>query len=554
MTRSDDPATVPRANILLVDDQPDNLLALEAVLEDLGQNLVSALSGVEALRHLLARDFAVILLDVKMQGMDGFETAKLIRSRKRSRQTPIIFLTAYESSDFSVAEAYKLGAVDYLVKPLVPPILRAKVAGFVELYQKTEEVKRQAEQLRELERREFERRLAQEKQAWELERLRAVAAREKKIAQDLAELDRRKDEFLAMLGHELRNPLAPIRNAVHILSLVGIDHTAAEQARKVIERQVKHMTRLVDDLLDVSRIAHGKILLHKERVDLRTAVGHGLETCRPLIEARGHALEVTLPPQPVWAEADPARLEQVVVNLLTNAAKYTEPGGRICLTMQPTPREAVLRVRDTGVGIPPEQLERVFDLFTQVDRSISSPSQWGLGIGLSLVRRLVELHGGTVTAASAGRGQGSEFTVRLPILVPDANPAPDARLNGPAAAGPGRKVLVIDDNVDLAESLATLLRLEGHTVQTVHEGQAALATARTSRPEVVLLDLGLPGVDGYEVARQLRKQPELEGVVLVALTGYGQEEDRRRCREAGFDHHLIKPADPEELKRLLRQG
>jgi signal transduction histidine kinase len=533
-----------KANILLVDDQPANLLALEALLDPLGQNLVRATSGDDALRHLLAADFAVVLLDLNMPGLDGFATARLIRGRERSRHTPIIFLTAVDSDDFPLERAYELGAVDYLVKPLVPEILRAKVAVFVDLTQKTE-------RLRQMERAEGERRLAQERQRWELERAQEEADRQRRRAEELAEADRRKDEFLALLGHELRNPLAPIRNAVGVLHRAGTSAAIAEQARGVIERQVAHMTRLVDDLLDVSRITLGKIVLRKAPVELTGAIEHALETCRPLLDARGHRLSVELPAGPVWLEADPARLKQVVVNLLTNAGKYTEPGGRVGLSAKQQGGEVLLRVWDTGVGIPADMLERIFEKFTQVDRSPSSPSQWGLGVGLSLVKALVELHGGSITAASAGPGRGSTFTVCLPGAV--APPPEGADQPGGDVAPLGRplRVLLVDDNADGAFMVAELLRHSGHDVRTAANGPAALALARSWRPDAVVLDIGLPGMDGYEVARQLRRQEGMAGALLVALTGYGRDEDRRQALEAGFDAHLVKPADLDELRQVL---
>jgi signal transduction histidine kinase len=543
-----------RANILLVDDQPANLLALEAVLASLGQNLVRANSGDDALRHLLADDFAVVLLDLNMPGLDGFATARLIRGRERSRHTPIIFLTAGDGADFPLVRAYELGAVDYLVKPLVPEILRAKVAVFVELAQKTE-------RLRQMERAEGERRLAEERQRWELARAQEEADRQRRRAEELAEADRRKDEFLALLGHELRNPLAPIRNAVAVLRRAGglapsaRSESAAEQARGVIERQVAHMARLVDDLLDISRITTGKIVLRKQPVELGSAIEHALETCRPLLEARGHHLAVELPPG-LWLEADPARLKQVIVNLLTNAAKYTEPGGRVGLRAVPQGDSVVLRVWDSGVGIPPDMLDRIFEKFTQVDRSPSSASQWGLGVGLSLVKALVELHGGSVTAASAGPGQGSTFTVHLPGLVAPprlTQPCHQAARQGEAGSPVGRplRVLLVDDNADGAFVLAELLRHSGHEVRTAANGPAALEAARCWRPQAVVLDIGLPGMDGYEVARRLRLLEGMAGALLVALTGYGRDEDRRHALEAGFNAHLVKPADPDELRQML---
>jgi PAS domain S-box-containing protein len=897
----------PQANILLVDDRPANLVVLRAILDDLGHNLVDAASGPEALRLLEVQDFAMVLLDVRLPGMDGFETAQYMRSRERTRHTPIIFLTAYDDNRLSVEEAYALGAVDYLTKPLVPVILRAKVAGFVELFQKTEQVKQQAEQLRQLERQEFERALAEknaryraltehssdavtlvradgtvlynspsservlgyrpeefvgctafelvhpedrdrarsrlvelvqkpgtpmivemrirhkdgswrwvecvgtnllaepaveaivinfrditERQqatealrqserrfaqfmehlpglawikdpdgrylyvndaaakafarprtdlygktdeelfppevaaqfrendqrgladsagvqvvetllgedgilhhsivnkfpipgtegdsvlvggmavditdrlraenelrrseeqfhtladsipqlAWmtrpdgyifwynrrwydytgttpaqvdgwgwealhdpaELPRVlrnwraalasgepwedifplrrhdgamrwhlsRAVPLRDSEgrvlrwfgtntditerlqMEEALKEADRRKDEFLAMLAHELRNPLAPIRNAVHVLRLLGSGDLNVRRANDMIERQVQHLARLVDDLLDVSRITRGKITLHPVAVGLAMIIARATETVHPLITHRRHELTVTLPKASVWVEADVTRLAQVVANLLSNAAKYTAEGGHIWLTVEQEGSQAVVRVRDNGMGISADLLPHVFELFTQGDHSLAR-SEGGLGIGLTLVQRLVEMHGGSVEAHSAGPRQGSEFVVRLPavqgppeLLVEDGGPECYQR---PLTLR--RRVLVVDDNLDAAESLASLLRVGGHEVRTVHDGPTALQMAETFRPEVVLLDIGLPRMDGYEVARRLRQQTAAHKVLLVAVTGYGQEEDRQRAEEAGFDAHLVKPADPEIMNRLVCTG
>ena len=527
-----------RANILLVDDQPANLLALEAVLGDLGHPLVLARSGAEALERLLDQDFAVVLLDVRMPGMDGFETARRIRGRERSRHTPIIFLTAHDDTGLSAEQAYALGAVDYLVKPLVPVILRAKVAGFVELFQKTAQIQRQAEQLRQVERREFESKLAQEN------------ARLRQSEERLREEARRKDEFLAMLAHELRNPLAPIRNSAQVLRLLGQADPNLQRASDMIERQVAHLARMVDDLLDVSRITRGKVQLQKEPVELAPVLARAVETTRPLLDARRQELTVTLPPDPVVVEGDTTRLAQVVSNLLNNAAKYSEEGGHIRLTLERGLAQAVIRVRDHGLGIPADLLPRVFDLFTQGDRSLAR-SEGGLGIGLTLVKNLVEMHGGTVEAFSEGPGRGSEFVVLLPRLERGRGRRPGREAEPARVPTASRRVLVVDDNPDAAESLALLLRVEGHEVRTAHDGPAALKAATEFQPEVIFLDIGLPRVSGYEVARQLREQLGLKKVLLVAVTGYGQEEDRRRSREAGFDAHLTKPADPAALHELL---
>jgi PAS domain S-box-containing protein len=369
----------------------------------------------------------------------------------------------------------------------------------------------------------------------------------------LKEADRLKDEFLAMLAHELRNPLAPVRNALHIMQQPGVGGAMLQQVRDMAERQVQHMARLLDDLLDVSRISRGRIELRKEAVDLASVVRRTVEATRPLIEERRQRLTVSLPPGPMRLEADPTRLEQVLTNLLNNAAKYTDPGGHVWLTAERDGDEVVVRVRDTGIGIAPDMLPCIFDLFVQVERRLER-SQGGLGIGLTLVRRLVEMHGGTVTAHSDGPGKGSEFIVRLPTLSPK-QPLPGARAAGeggePVGAAPQRRILVVDDNVDAAESLALLLRMEGHDVRVAHDGPAALAAVEADLPDLVFLDIGMPVMNGYDVAQRLRQRPGLEHLLLVAITGWGQEEHRRRSQEAGFDHHLVKPVEPDALHQLL---
>jgi CheY-like chemotaxis protein len=386
--------------------------------------------------------------------------------------------------------------------------------------------------------------------AEDLGRRAAIAIDNARLYREVQEADRRKNEFLSMLAHELRNPLAPIRNAVQLLRMRGGQDPELNAVRDMIDRQVHQLIRLVDDLLDISRITRGKIRLQTEPLDVATVVARAVETSRPLIDARRHELTVTLPPEPLRVMADPVRLAQVVGNLLNNAAKYTEDGGKIWLTVVREADEVVVRVRDTGIGIPPDMLTAVFALFTQVENSLDR-SQGGLGIGLTLVRRLVEMHGGRVQVFSAGANQGSEFTVRLPVLSEEhARPAPSyGSANG--AAGSRCRVLVVDDNLDAADSLALLLRVEGHEVEVCHDGGEALATIAQFQPEVVLLDIGLPGMDGYEVARRLRNHPATESAMLVALTGYGQEEDIRRSRDAGFDHHFVKPADLGALTTLF---
>jgi len=368
-------------------------------------------------------------------------------------------------------------------------------------------------------------------------------------ARELAEADRRKDEFLAMLAHELRNPLAPIRSTLEVLRLHKIEDPRLQKAYATIDRQVGHLARLVDDLLDVSRITRGKIRLYKEVVELGTVVGHAVEMVRPHVEARNHELMVSLPVRPVRLEADETRLTQVLFNLLENAAKYTEPGGRIWLTAEPEDGHVVVRVRDTGMGMAAELVPKVFDIFAQGERTLDR-SQGGLGIGLTLVRGLVEMHGASVQAISPGPGQGSEFVVRLPVMPgsPPDRPVPaEVRVPGARAA----RILVVDDTADVAESLAMLLESLGHEVRLACDGAQALEAARSWRPEAVLLDIGLPGMDGYEVARRLRREPGLGPLLLVAVSGYGQDEDRRRSHEAGFDHHLVKPVSQVVLQRLL---
>ena len=378
--------------------------------------------------------------------------------------------------------------------------------------------------------------------------LRASEQKMKEQADALADLHRRKDEFLAMLSHELRNPLAPISSAVHLLRLQKDEDQLQRSARMIIERQVRQLTRLVDDLLEVSRITTGRIHLQQEQIVLNEVVENAIETVRPLIAQRGHTLEVKLPSSPIWLSGDAARLEQAVVNLLTNAAKYTEEGGRIWVTLDDQGREAVLCVRDSGIGIAPELLPRIFDLFTQAERSLDR-SQGGLGIGLSLVHRLVHMHGGRIEAQSV-LGQGSEFVVRLPS-VPAPVSSPSLAKGKSTEGGPGLRVLVVDDNLDALETFDMLLRADGNEVRTAREGQGAIEAAFDFLPDVVLLDVGLPGMNGFEVAARLRQSPNLERAVLIAMTGYGQESDRKRSMEAGFDHHLVKPVDYSKVQGML---
>jgi PAS domain S-box-containing protein len=372
----------------------------------------------------------------------------------------------------------------------------------------------------------------------------------KRAEEALREADRHKEEFLAMLAHELRNPLASLRNATEILRLKGTDDPELRWARDVVDRQVQQLTRLVDDLLDIARFNQGKINLRMEPVALAAAVARAVEISQPLIDARKHSLEVSLPEQTVWVQGDMTRLAQVLSNLLNNAAKYTEEGGRIFLTVNPSGREAVLRVRDTGAGIAADMMPHIFEMFTQLRGSLNR-SEGGLGIGLTLVRKLVEMHGGHVEAHSEGSGRGSEFIVRLPLLPEAAVLAAAETEEQRPSKVLARNILIVDNNPDAVESLAILLGRAGHELRMASDGAAALELARAWPPDVVLLDIGMPGMDGLEVARRLRRDLGLKQTLLVALTGYGGEDDRRRSQEAGFDAHLVKPIDMRALERLL---
>ena len=527
-----------KVNILLVDDQPGKLLSYTAMLAPLDEHLILANSGREALDHLLRTDITVVLMDVSMPELDGFELAEIIRGHPRYAKTAIIFVSAVRVSDLDRLKAYASGAVDYISVPVIPEILRAKVCVFIDLYRQT----REAERLN----RDLEDRV--NVRTAELE---ASMLYQRELSDRLRMADRRKDEFLAMLAHELRNPLAPIRNAIDLLRQKPALDAEMQWCQEVISRQTTQLTRLVDDLLDVSRITQGKITLQKERLDLDTIVDQAVEMSQPLIEARHHALRVTLADGAVPIEGDALRLTQVVGNLLNNAAKYQDSHGRIAVTVRCDRGWASVSVRDEGIGIAPELMPQIFELFSQGEQG-PDHMHGGLGIGLSLVKTLVELHGGRVEVSSPGLGRGSEFVVHLPIV---------ARLEvAPGRAGevtsrpgaPGRTVLVVDDNRDAADSLATLLRLGGHEVTVAHDGYRALELASCHRPAVVLLDIGLPGLDGYEVCRRLRGLG-LVDARIIAMTGYGQERDRQRSAEAGFDLHTVKPVAIEGLMTLLAE-
>jgi signal transduction histidine kinase/ActR/RegA family two-component response regulator len=520
-----------------------------------------------------------VLLDVSMPDMDGFEAATLIHQHPRFEKTPIIFVTGVHVSELDRLKGYKVGAVDYVSIPVVPEILRSKVAVLVELHLKRRELQElnrnlalanerlaqanttlQAEKTRELE--SLNRVLQRANQELEAANrsLQTEVTERTRVELALKEADRHKDEFLAMLAHELRNPLAPIHNAVALMHRSPLTDPQLIWSRDVIGRQLSHLTRLVDDLLDVSRITRGKINLNKEAIEIGSLVVRTVETVQPLFEERGHTLRVEMPDGGLSVLGDPTRLMQAIGNVLSNAAKYTERGGQVTLYAVQTDSEVEIRIRDNGIGIPPELMPMIFNLFTQLDRS--SAAQSGLGIGLALVQRLVEMHGGSVTAHSDGPGRGSEFVIRLPLLLSPRVLIHDQQLetrsaleppmtNAEATSPTQRRILVADDNNDALESLATLLQLSGHEVYTAANGAVALESAEQHRPEVALLDIGMPKLDGYEVARRIRAQPWGARITLVALTGWGQDSDRRRSQEAGFDSHLVKPLDLDKLTDLL---
>jgi signal transduction histidine kinase len=514
-------------NILLVDDQPAKLLTYETILGELGENLIKVSSATEALEFLLRQEVAVVLVDVVMPELDGYELAAMIRQHPRFQQTSIIFVSALMLTDLDRLRGYECGAVDYVPVPVVPEILRAKVSVFAELYRKTRALERLNAEL--------EQRVADRTAALEA----TTAA--------LQEADRRKDEFLAILAHELRNPLAPIRTAVQLLRKRDLAETQNVRAREVIERQVQHLVCLIDDLLDVSRITRGMITLQRERVLIDAVVARAVETARPLIDARKHELALDLPEELLSVEGDPTRLVQIVGNILHNAAKFMEPGGRIVLSVSREDSYAVISVRDFGLGIQTELVSKIFDLFSQVHQK-SETAHGGLGIGLALVRRLVEMHGGVVTANSEGLGKGTELVVRLPVIGVQSTimalPTTDSKR--PPEVSP-RRILVADDNSDAVEALALQLRLAGHEVRSANDGLEALEVAETFAPQVVLLDLGMPRMDGYETAREIRRKWWGKSATLVALTGWGGQQDRQKTTDAGFDAHLVKPVTEFDL-------
>jgi signal transduction histidine kinase len=555
-----------KANILLVDDQPERLLTYEVILESLDQNLVRALSGEEAFEKLHEREFAAILLDVSMPGMNGFETAALVRSHPRFGQTPIIFVTGVHITDLDRLRGYEMGAADYVYVPVIPDVLRGKVQVLVQLYLQRRELAQLNERLAAAneELAEAHARL-QAENTRELQKLNRTLERanaqlisevaERKHAESLLKDEaRRKDEFISILGHELRNPLAAMQSGIELLCNAGPNETRLPWARDLLQRQLRHLKRLIDDLLDVSRITSGRVQLQREILDLKSVIEHSMDAARPLIAERNHDFRAELPSEPMYMDGDSVRLTQVFGNLLTNAAKYTEPGGRIDLTAEideGPPRCVTIRVRDTGSGIRADMLDRVFELFTQADDQ-NNRTQTGLGIGLALVRALAGLHGGNVRAESAGPGQGSQFVVRLPLLERNAKirPAPPRAM--PCPAHDGLRLLIVDDNEDLARGLAMYLaERSGHEVRLAHTGEDGIAKAAEFKPDVVLLDIGLPDIDGYEVARRMRGAGLLEDVPLIGISGFSTAADKRRARAAGFDRYFVKPIAFDKLNEVL---
>jgi PAS domain S-box-containing protein len=671
-------------NILLVDDEPRNLDALETILQSSDCTLIKAQTAEEALLAILQNEFAAIVLDIKMPGTSGLELARLIKQRKRSEHVPILFLTAHSLDEKEVLQAYGVGGVDFLNKPINPDILRSKIAVFANLFRTTRALasavealnaevadRQQAqEQLRQakdqLESRVLERTSELARANREVrdneERLRLALAvaqvatwewdlatcrmrwsadpeivfgfppggfgpnsqishaihpddkgviedalqramqsgefeaeyravrpdgsvvwiadrgrvvhdtnssptrivgvsvdltRRKRLEEALLESDRRKNEFLATLAHELRNPLAPVRYAAKVLDLKGPTNRETQWAVQLIERQTKHMARLIDDLLDISRISRNTLELRKESVELAAVIATAVETAHPYMKRDGHELFVSIPSEPIYIVADPVRLAQVFSNLLDNAAKYSKHlngGGKIWLTAVQAGAYATVSVKDTGIGLAPEMLPKIFDMFTQVGRSIRQ-SEGGLGIGLSLAKRLVEMHGGNIEVSSEGLGKGSEFIVRIPLArrSQEESTAPADVL--PAAEQPvsQRRILIADDNRDVVETFEVMLQTLGYEVQTALDGFEALEKAEQFQPHAIVLDIGMPKLDGYETAKRIRQRPWGQDVVLVAVTGWGNENDKLKSADAGFNMHLVKPIDATTLLQYLNK-
>ncbi|KFE68323.1 Chemotaxis protein methyltransferase CheR [Hyalangium minutum] len=501
------------ATILNVNDTDASRYLVTRILEMAGHRVIEAATGGEALR--LAQELRpdLVVLDVQLPDLNGYEVAARLRASPETASIAVM----HTSATFITADKRVLGldsgADAYLTQPFEPAELIATVKSLLRLRHAEQEMRLRADQL--------------------------------------AEADRRKDEFLAMLAHELRNPLAAIMTAIGILERKSSDDAKEVRMRSIIHRQTHHLARLVDDLLDVSRITRGKVQLRRERMDLRTVLQQVFTLIRPVSEGRELRLETSLPDFPLWLQADATRLEQVFMNLLDNATKYTDAGGAVSVQASQEgvdgSARAVVRIQDTGIGIPANKLPAIFELFSQVDESLER-TRGGLGIGLTLVRNLVELHGGTISASSPGVGRGSEFVVKLPLTV-----APPALASTTIASDESkrhRRILLVEDNSDARQALKDLLELWGHQVEVAQDGMNGVARALEARPDLALVDIGLPGLDGYRVAQELRARVG-QAIRLVAITGYGGPEDRHRALQAGFDHHLVKPVKPDELDRLL---
>ena len=531
--------------ILLVDDQPANLDALEASLAQSGCQFVLARSADEALLALLDQDFAAIVLDVMMPGMSGFELSTMIKRRERTKQVPILFLTARMLDKQDEIRGYQVGAVDYLTKPLDPQILRAKIAVFIELFRKRRALSRMNLEL--------QRQIA-ERQRMSDALQRSNAELEQRVGERtaaLAESARRKDEFIATLAHELRNPLSALRTATEALHLKASDNADVQSLQGVFERQIRQLTRLTNDLLDVSRITRDKLALQRTRVAVWDVIECAMETVRPLLEKRSQTVNVVVPSESVFVDGDQARLSQVISNLLDNASRYSADGARVDLTAVISGPHVLIKVADKGEGIERELMSRIFELFVQ-GRETPHTAEGGLGIGLPLARRLTEMHGGTLTGYSAGPGRGSEFVVQLPILGvlgerPKARDEADVKAALPI---PSQRVLIVEDNRDTAAMMDLMLQEWGQETRVAHDGDKALEIASDFQPQVVLLDVGLPNLHGYEVARRLRLQSWAQNTFVIAITGWGLEQDRQ-SQSAGIDVRLLKPVDPDALRKLL---
>ena len=529
-------ANIEKSRILVVNDDANSLFALTSLLNQRAEfefyEVMAARSGEEALRQVLRHDFAVILLDVNMPGMDGFETAEAIHQRARSADIPIIFITAFLADELDRLKAYQKGAADFLFTPIIPQILHAKVSVFVALAGKNLELKKQAQKLSER---------SAELSATNQRLTREIGERKMAERQNHA-----KDEFLAMLGHELRNPLSAISSAAALIGLPGVSAEGVTRAKNIIARQSRHLGRIVDDLLDLSRAMSGKILLARRILDLTALAAACIETFHA--SGRSGQYTLTLDAAPAWMEGDPTRLEQIISNLLDNALKYTAPGGSIGIGIRAEDGDIVLTVRDSGVGIAADLLPHVFDVFVQ-GASTLDRSQGGLGVGLALVRRLAELHGGSVSAHSDGPRTGSTFTIRLPAAVRGG--AAPAAAQAPAAHNGRPSLLLIEDNEDGREVMALMLGCCGYEVRHAGDGLQGLKVAAEFHPDLALIDIGLPGIDGYEVARRLRADPRTANTRLIALTGYGLADDKLRVLDAGFDLHLVKPVDIDRLVHAI---